>query len=210
MWVIHLEPQTTDHRPQTECTGTSTGTNQQTKHKGHQPSAIAHRTKATVQACLVPTSEGSCQNPDTRERLADCTLLAQLHCTVNRTVFSSCVPSDALHERERPLQSTAVSLMPATCNVAATKKKTQLQFRSHADGLACLEHPSNPVATSGPAQSIPTLLTRRQKDPLAALPTAILHRRTYVSSTTTPTPRFAAQMLDQKAFWQYILVCAQM
>lgn len=55
-WVTHLEPQT-------ECTGTSTGTNQQTKRKGHQPWHIAHRTKAITRP---PISEGSCQNPDTR------------------------------------------------------------------------------------------------------------------------------------------------
>lgn len=62
-WSIHLEPQT-------ECTGTSTGTNQQTKHKG-QPSLIGRKPPHA----RLPVSEGSCQSPDTR----DDDSLAQLH-----------------------------------------------------------------------------------------------------------------------------------
>lgn len=153
-WVIHLEPQT-------ECTGTSTGTNQQTKRKGHQPWHIAHRTKAITRP---PISEGSCQNPDTR---GDNSLvqIAQSFVQYFLRHMLCCLLS---------LQSADSTAVPA-CKLQRCRPKTggnrpHLRFRSYADGLASLEHPSIPVATSGPAQSIPTLLDHRRKDPFFAAP----------------------------------------
>lgn len=140
-------------------------------NKTQGPSAISHQL-SPIGRKPPPGQHASCPPPKDppksgyeRERE---TALCSLDCTAQSTVQYSVQAYDltpCLHfcTRERALQSTAVSLMPATCNVAATKKRTHLQFRSHADGLACLEHPSIPVATSGPAQSIPTLLNRRQK-----------------------------------------------
>lgn len=164
---------TSNHRHRQKCTGTSTGTNQQTKRKGHQPSAIvrrAHRTKAITR---LPISEGSRQNPDTR----DDNSLAQLH-SQSYSIFSGICHAMLLslcNSTGRPTR-----LQCSSCLQAATlppkdkqeRKKTHLRFRSHADGLASLEHPSIPVATSGPAQSIPTLIDHRQKDPFFFSPAA--------------------------------------
>lgn len=96
------------------------------------------------------------------------TTIRSHNCTVNRTVFSQ--PYHCCFLCNRPVDRPDCS----SCLQAATlppkerkreKKRTHLRFRSHADGLASLEHPSIPVATSGPAHSIPTLLDHRQKDP---------------------------------------------
>lgn len=107
-WVIHLEPQT-------ECTGTSTGTNQQTNRKGHQPSHIAHRTKAITR---LPISEGSCQNPDTRD---DDSLVQFAQSFVQ--YFLRHMPCCLLS-----LQPTRLQFLPASCNVAAQRQEEKDSF----------------------------------------------------------------------------------
>lgn len=128
--------------------------------------AISHRRPSSIgrkPSCVCPSSEGSRQNPDTRHDNS----LAQLHSQSYSIFSSNILPS--LFAIDRPTDSTASSCLQAATlppkDTREREKKTHLRFRSHADGLASLEHPSTPVATSGPAQSIPTLLDYRQKDP---------------------------------------------
>lgn len=106
--MIHLEPQT-------ECTGTSTGTKQQTKRKGHQPSHIAHRTKAITR---LPISEGSYQNPDTRD---DDSLVQFAQSFVQ--YFLRHMPCCLLS-----LQPTRLQFLPASCNVAAQRQEEKDSF----------------------------------------------------------------------------------
>lgn len=175
----------------------------------HRPSSIGRKP-----SCVCPSSEGSRQNPDTRHDNS----LAQLHSQPYSISSSNMLLT--LFAIDRSTDSTA-----SFCLQAATlppkdrreRKRTHLRFRSHADGLASLEHPSIPVATSGPAQSIPTLLDYRQKDPFFAAPYgeagALDLARDKNSQShlrlARPPPGLDAHART-KACWQYILVCAQM
>lgn len=107
-WAIHLEPQT-------ECTGTSTGTNQQTKHKG-QPSLIGRKPPHA----RLPVSEGSCQSPDTR----DDDSLAQLHSQSYSTSPRACVAAAGAAAPAAPLQSNRVECSSA-CKLQRCRPKTK-------------------------------------------------------------------------------------
>ena len=188
---------TSNHRPQTTDRMHRHKHRHEPTNKTQGPSAISHRpSDESHHTCI---SSCSPAKDPARIRIRE-TTIRSLHCTVNVQYLLKHL--DALHSRlERALQSTAVPFLPASCNVAATQRKkiekrTHLQFRSHADGLACLEHPSIFVATSGPAQSILTLLNRRQyhsKDPFRPWPGR--------EFTVAPPPgRLAAQMHEPRHF----------
>lgn len=131
-WVIQLQPQT-------ECTGTSTGTNHTNKTQGpsaisHCPSDESHHTPAH--------SEGSRQNPDTR----DDNSLAQLHSRSYSIFFSQTY--DAL---KRSLQSTAVIFLPATLPPKERERKKKDSFYSFALMQTALRAWNIPTSPSQPA-----------------------------------------------------------
>lgn len=162
-------------------------------NKTQGPSAIAsiaHRTKAITR---LPTGE---KDP-AKNRIRGTTIRScKLH-SRSYSIFSLSSICCSLSSRSvgRLDCSCSSCLQAATLPPKDRRKKTHLRFRSYADGLASLEHPSIPVATSGPAQSIPTLLGHRQKDPFfpprhtvkqqhSTLPETRIHSHTFAWSTT--------------------------
>lgn len=155
---------------------------QNTRAISHQPLPIGRKPPHTCPPAKDPA----------KIRIRE-TTIRSLNCTVDRTVFFFSQTYDAL---KRSLQSTAVIFLPATLPPKERERKKKglvLQFRSHADGLTCLEHPYISVATSGPAQSFPTLLHQRQEDPFRPWPRMTIHSRTSACSTTA-SPCVAADV----------------
>lgn len=184
--------------PQTECTGTSTGTNQQTKRRCHQPSSpIIHRTKAIMRLSIqrrIPPKSGY----ETRQ-------FARSIAQSDRTVFSQATCcSLALFVIDWSTDRLDCKFLPASCNVAAQRQERE-EKDSFTVSLSC-RRPREPGTSLHPRRNQrpstinPNLIRLQLKRPFlsprhtvrqehSTLPETRIHTHTSALRETTAWPR---------------------